>query len=107
MTPDEKRRADANRRQREWYQRNKEKAQAYGRERFQRLRAEMVELLGAVCRQCGYSDQRALEIDHVVPVRHRSGGKEWHREMSNIRANPHQYQLLCANCHTIKSKGER
>lgn len=105
MTTQEQKAAAA-RRQREWYERNKGQARKAARERFQRLRAEMLDLLGGRCVRCGYHDRRALEIDHLIP-RKETRLKEWHREMSNIREHPEQYQLLCANCHTIKSKGER
>lgn len=95
---------------REWRARpeNIERVRAQAVARYHRLREEVLTLLGPQCRQCGYSDTRALEIDHVAPVRHRSTyAKEWPREIKNIRSNPHEYQVLCANCHTIKSKGER
>lgn len=87
-------------------ERNRELLRTKARERYHRYRAEVIEMLGGVCVKCGFSDERALEIDHVSPVRHRSGGKQWHQQIVHLRANPQEYQLLCANCHSIKSKGE-
>jgi len=67
------------------------------------------ELLGNKCVRCGFSDIRALQIDHI-----NGGGK---RELSSegfTRRNYHKivresvlnkvnkYQLLCANCNWIR-----
>ena len=58
----------------------------------------------AECSRCGYSDIRALQIDHI------NGGGSVHRNsftsnkvyMKYIRENPHEFQILCANCNWIK-----
>jgi len=43
-------------------------------------RQKVVDSLGGVCVRCGFSDIRALQIDHIK----------------------NKYQLLCANCNWIK-----
>ena len=75
-----------------------------------RLRLAAVEVLGNKCVKCGFSDERALQIDHV----HGGGRKERREHYDNstymyrrIRdGDITDYQLLCANCNQIK-KTER
>lgn len=67
----------------------------------------IVEAYGGKCCKCGFDDYRALVIDHVNDDGHeerRSGLKhpnEFYRHI--IKSNfPPNYQVLCANCNTIK-----
>lgn len=62
--------------------------------------------MGGCCVTCGFSDYRALQVDHV-----NGGGQEEARRMgasttsrfyAHVLAHRDQYQLLCANCNTIK-----
>jgi hypothetical protein len=63
------------------------------------------------CARCGFTDIRALCVDHVD-----GGGNQERREVghSNLypslkqRGFPKGYQILCANCNLIKAfeKGE-
>ncbi len=55
------------------------------------------------CARCGFSDERALQIDHV-----HGGGTAESRKIGPaglyariLRGEP-GYQVLCANCNTIK-----
>jgi hypothetical protein len=78
------------------------------RREFNRLqnenrRLKLIHELGGCCCKCGFSDWRALQIDHI----HGNGFKE--REHRNspkyyrkVLENPDEYQLLCANCNWIK-----
>jgi RNase P subunit RPR2 len=66
-------------------------------------RAEFIAELGGACVRCGFDDPRALQIDHVngggiAELRTLSGTKYF----AKVRANPGDYQLLCANCNWIK-----
>jgi hypothetical protein len=59
------------------------------------------------CALCGFSDQRALEIDHI------NGGGQEHRRQTGIhggnsfyrwlkqRGYPEGYRVLCRNCNWI------
>ena len=78
------------------------------RRRVARLRAECLTLLGGQCIKCGFSDERALCIDHV------NGGGRYERRHTNnitylrgilesIKAKENKYQCLCANCNSIKA----
>lgn len=61
--------------------------------------------LGNVCVWCGFSDSRALHIDHID-----GGGHKERRTISEHKFQQKvlvstpgvEYQLLCANCNTIK-----
>jgi hypothetical protein len=70
----------------------------------QRLKTKVFTKLGNKCVRCGFSDPRALQIDHV----HGGGMKElreispsaYHKKvLADTEGN---YQLLCANCNWIK-----
>jgi hypothetical protein len=73
-----------------------------------KYRQTAIEHLGGKCIKCGFDDPRALEIDHI-----KGDGKSWRkvgdknakRLMENILAAPvgETYQLLCCNCHRIKT----
>lgn len=73
------------------------------------MREEAIKLLGGKCVRCGFSDIRALQIDHV-----NGGGRKELREFgqwntySKVYALAVEgkafgiYQVLCANCNWIK-----
>lgn len=69
-----------------------------------RRRHELIVALGGVCVRCGFSDERALQVDHVngggleVDGTARAGA-HWAKK---VLANRAEYQLLCANCNMIK-----
>ena len=69
-------------------------------------RLKILDLLGGKCMRCGFSDFRALQVDHV-----NGGGSAAYRaglfrdafsRLREIQEHPEQYQLLCANCNWIK-----
>lgn len=76
-------------------------------ERYQKLRKEILNLLGNKCSKCNFSDFRALEIDHV-----RNNGSEERKNwnvfpflchvLKEVKKGSEDYQLLCANCNRIK-----
>ena len=75
---------------------------------LRKQRKAAIESLGGKCNRCGFSDERALQIDHI----NGDGAKE--RKERNFKGNFHKhvlesflkqenkYQLLCANCNWIK-----
>ena len=75
-----------------------------------RLKAEVLKQYGEFCRRCGFSDYRALQIDHInndgAKERRTLGGKDFsgHRFYRWLKSRgwPEGYQTLCANCNTIK-----
>ena len=69
-----------------------------------KLKQEVLEHYGTIC-PCGFSDQRALSIDHI------NGKGTKHRRQIGasrfyiwLRKNnfPDGYQVLCMNCQFIK-----
>lgn len=114
---------------RNYYNKNKEKAVAsayeyrnshkeefkrYSRKSMRKLyekRKDMVfELLGSSCSRCGFSDKRALQIDHI-----NGNGKQDKKKYSSnsyylghiLKVNGQGYQILCANCNWIKRHEQR
>lgn len=75
------------------------------REAARERRARLIAHLGGKCVRCGFSDSRALQIDHV----NGDGHKLW-RKPRNASAyfkevmgdKEGRFQLLCANCNWIK-----
>lgn len=69
-----------------------------------RARELALQKLGGVCVHCGFSDPRALQIDHI------SGGGNQERNTIGRFAicrkiasgDTDGYQILCANCNWIK-----
>lgn len=68
-------------------------------------RRQVLELLGGACK-CGFSDPRALQIDHVHSngAEHRRRSTSLNAYYAEIAANyaSGDYQVLCANCNQIK-----
>jgi len=82
-------------------------ANSWGRkrslQRYRNLRREVLEFFGGVCVECGFSDFRALQLDHI------NGGGTAERNslpfegvFKRALKFPDEYQLLCANCNWIK-----
>lgn len=77
------------------------------REWWRRKRNQLLSLKGHKCVRCGFSDIRALQLDHI-----NGGGVRQQRTMNRAQqfewffANPDKWQILCANCNWIK-KTER
>ena len=69
-----------------------------------KLRRRVLSKYGSVCFKCGFSDQRALQLDHV-----NGGGVKEIKKMGSyavyrkaLKDTEGLYQLLCANCNWIK-----
>ncbi len=84
--------------------RNREKGALYN----QRKRLLTITILGGKCSQCGISDIRVLQIDHINgggqhQRKHEGGYKRVTKEVLCDTENAKKkYQLLCANCNWIK-----
>jgi hypothetical protein len=66
-------------------------------------RTLLLDFLGGKCVRCGFTDYRALQIDHID-----GGGLKELKEIGNhgvyknAYIHPEKYQVLCANCNWIK-----
>jgi hypothetical protein len=71
--------------------------------RRRKRRQKLVEQFGNKCVKCGFDDPRALQFDHINSD---SGGKnrdyDRNKLWNEIEETPERFQLLCANCNTIK-----
>lgn len=76
------------------------------RKRKKKIRDSILDLLGGVCVKCGFSDPRALAIDHCngggTAERKKCGGGYYRVVLDKIIAGSEDYQLLCCNCNQIK-----
>lgn len=77
-------------------------------ERHKQIKKEAFQLLGSKCKYCGNEDMRCLQIDHIEPVY--NGHSTLHglflcRQILRT-GDITNLQLLCANCHAIKSHEE-
>lgn len=73
------------------------------------LRIRLIEYLGGKCVKCGFSDPRALQIDHIngdgnlMRTRSNHGWSQFYREIISKKYDG-KVQLLCANCNWIKRR---
>jgi hypothetical protein len=78
-----------------------------------RLRQRAIAVMGRCCARCGFDDARALQFDHRVPLRRNSNGMSTkaHTADKTYRAvldgDHATYELLCANCHAIKTRADQ
>ena len=103
--PDTRRRLNA-----EYRARNRDSIREAGRKRRKAMKREVLERYGTECAHCGFSDPRALQIDHVdnsgAKERAELGGRHFagQRFYQHLKKRgwPSGYQTLCANCNLIK-----
>ena len=71
-----------------------------------RVRRALIAILGGKCNNCGFSDSRALQVDHISGNGHIDRkemiGMENVQYLKRILSGSKDYQLLCANCNWIK-----
>ena len=96
-------RDEINRRRRKYYVTNRTQIRSVATRRIDKLKAELYNIFGKRCVQCGFDDVRALQLDHI-----NGGGAQERRGKTaaqvwrNAINNPEGYQMLCANCNSIK-----
>lgn len=80
---------------------------------IKRLRAEyrkrVYDHYGNKCNRCGFADERAFVVDHVKGdgyLDKNEGGTRYLGSGAYLRVlkEPERFQLLCANCNTIKAR---
>lgn len=69
-----------------------------------RRRLKVLAVLGGKCVRCGYTDNRALQIDHINGGGRRDDSRRSLNSFYNdVMAKAGiEYQCLCANCNAIK-----
>lgn len=79
------------------------------RNKVKQEREKCYSILGGKCVRCGISDFRVLQIDHKNPVKRKSDiirfetGTRLRQIIANGSRKIKDLQLLCANCHQIKT----
>ncbi len=77
----------------------------YGAARTVYWKAAVFAALGNKCVDCGFSDIRALQVDHVNSdgylERVKTGSGSYYKRVVKD-ATSGRYQILCANCNWIK-----
>ena len=76
--------------------------------RRERKRSKAIDILGGCCVVCGIDDKDVLHFDHIEPLKRKTNGIKKQREnyyyVLSINEPSEVYQLLCANCHTKKTR---
>lgn len=74
-----------------------------------RRRKELLGLLGGKCEKCGIDDWRVLQIDHINGGgrKERASGYDFNAIRRDVLEHGREkYQVLCANCHALKTYGD-
>lgn len=92
---------------REWKRKNRHRVRQSGQRERERIRNYVFTALGGVCKKCGFSDWRALQVDHIDRATEPDGhklrcGTGLYRAIANGTKSTDGLQLLCANCNWIK-----
>ena len=87
-----------------YYEHRKERTKTV-RSHYKKLRMLILNKFGNKCVKCGFSDPRALQVDHI-----HGGGCKDQKSRSNylgflkevLEDTKGRFQVLCANCNWIK-----
>lgn len=88
----------------EWIKEFRRKARERSYIQRERNRLDLIKLLGKKCKHCGISNTDVLQFDHI-----NNDGKgdavslKTRYYIKNIKQAKKRIQLLCANCHMIKT----
>lgn len=78
------------------------------REYTREYKDKIYDILGHCCNQCGFSDERALQIDHIDGggrehrLRVGRGNRSYYKSILDDPKIKSKFQILCANCNWIK-----
>src|SRR3990167_10379462 len=88
-----------------YYRENIEVKKAKSKAYYAGFRTAVLHLLGDKCKRCGFSDSRALQVDHVNGggVRETNAITTVYSKVviESVRKKENKYKLLCANCNWI------
>ena len=88
----------------EWIKEYRRKARERAYIQRERNRLDLIKLLGSKCKKCGIINPNVLQFDHI-----KNDGKgdpvslKTRYYIKNIKEARKKLQLLCANCHMIKT----
>jgi len=96
---------------RNYYNLNKKEQREKTKQRALNLKLTLFSMFGSRCVKCGFTDHRALQLDHIkgsgAEMRrytnlHKSRVKYYQWLLNNPEYTLNEIQLLCANCNWIK-----
>ena len=90
----------------ELFEKQKQQRKQRWKARNRRRRREALMLLGGRCQRCGIEDERVLQIDHLNGGGRQERGTYYNPTKLWKDVTEHgieKFQLLCANCHSIKT----
>ena len=76
---------------------------------YEKLKNDVMDVLGGKCVRCGFLDRRALQVDHINGGGRAEYLKTGSRNVYKKIRDGHTegYQLLCSNCNWIKRHENR
>lgn len=84
--------------------RSKNPGETVEKKKYRRARNWLIKMFGSECRMCRFDeDPLAFEFDHINPIL----GINRSSAVHHVRKNPSIFQMLCANCHAMKTKLDR
>jgi hypothetical protein len=89
--------------------RRKYKIKIFNAKKYKDTLIELHNVLGNTCMNCGISDKRVLQVDHVngdggKERKNRSAGYYFYKLIiDKLKNGSTDYKLLCANCHLIEN----
>lgn len=93
--------------QKQHYLNNREEIRATANARRKKLKEHIVNLLGGKCITCGITNHILLEFHHIDPSSKefdlsKGLGYNW-RSLERLENEAKKCELLCANCHRLKT----
>ncbi len=90
-----------------WFENNREYFRKENRKRLNKLREKCFIKYGNKCIKCRFNNPLAFHFDHVNGDGHldrkRRSTNPWAKWKNILDNKTGKYQLLCANCHQIKT----
>lgn len=90
-----------------WRAANRLRTRAYVKTYADKLRNDLLRIMGNRCVRCDFDDPRALQIDHVYgggtydrKTQQNSSRRAFDKKIEEFKRG--ELQLLCANCNWIK-----
>ncbi len=93
-----------------WRAANRDKARAQSRAKVTRLRQKIHDMYGHACELCGFSDKRALTLDHIQGngnIERAEVGEYGVYRRAVSSHQPGEYRILCMNCQFIERESQK
>lgn len=93
-----------------YYEKHKEIIKRRSQQQHVKTRTTLMELLGAKCQKCGYTDVRALQFHNTVesnPTKKFGGTtKMYHYYLHHTDEFKKKFTVVCANCKWLSRSQE-